>query len=260
MKQGKFIGLVYRELYLTRKTLLTGLIFFAVSAVICWLTLLSFNYGNIGRILNDVMVSGDGTIAPDAPDIIENMRRTMYLSVQFFPAVMSMQFLMSAADIAAKDTLTCWNRFEHCTPVTPLRFASVKLALNVLLSAASFAFGAAYMFFIGLISGYGYAYREFAAYTLIFAVISAFCVISQIFVTLLKDRDKGMLMTLTAVILPLTLWSFINSQEPGAEEDNGFVTFFNAAEVFCPYFPLVVSVLLIMLFAAMYLIYKRREK
>ena len=260
MKTGKFTALVYRELYLARKSWIGGIVSFLLAALICWLILLSYDYGNIGKILSEVMVSGDGTIAPDVPDIIENMRRSMYLFVQFLPAVMSMQFFISASDIAAKDTLTCWCRFEHCTPVTPMRFAAVKLALNVLLLAVSFALGATYMYTVGLVSGYGYSYSNFSMFMLIYVVLSAFCIISQIFVLLLKNRDKGMLATMAVVVLPLAVLSFINGQSSGAEEENTFDTLINAAETLCPYTPLIISGMLILLFAAMYFLYKRREK
>ena len=249
MKKGSFAGLVYRELYL---------IMFAAFALLGWLVLLSFHYGNLGIIMTDLLASADGTLSEQAETFYENARKSLFIAMKLYPAAPGVSFCLTAADIASKDTMTAWDRFEHCTPVTPLRFASVRTTVNIMLTAASFVLPAAYMLLIGQVSGEGLSYGEFAVFVLLLIAVVAFGIIGQIFVTLLKNRDKGMLASMAFIMAGV--WLVSNSLSGSGSDDDTINVLVNLAKSVLPFSPLIFIGVFAALFAAMYLIYQRREK
>ena len=60
MKKGSFAGQLYREFYLAHKSYITGLIMFGVWALFGWLALISFQYGNIGKIIEYFAADSSG--------------------------------------------------------------------------------------------------------------------------------------------------------------------------------------------------------
>lgn len=257
-KKGSFAGLIYRDLYLTRKDILTGLILFAGFAVFGWLVLLSFNYGNLGKIMTNVLMSGDGTLSPEAEEAFTNARKAIFFGMKFWPAILSMEFSILTTNIAAKDTMTSWHRYLHCTPVTPFRYAAVKTAVNVIMTAIAFGLSVSYMFIIGLISGEYLSYSEISLLMLMVIVICMFGVIGQIFILLFGNRDKGMLASMAVIML--AVWAFASSVGNSDAEANGFDSLIAGAEAVMPYSPLILAGLFAVLFTAVYFIYRRREK
>lgn len=258
MKKGRFAGLVYRELYLCRKDLITSLVMFAGFAFLGFMLLLSFYYGNVGKILASILADGRGDALPDAQEVYERMRSGLFFAMKLSPELMIMGIAFSATNITAKDTKVSWLRYEHCTPVTPLRYSAVRTTVNVILTAASAAIGILYMFLIGLISGEGLVYRELSLLMLMVVMFTALGTISQIFILLIGDQDKGMLASMGVIML--TAWGLAYSLRDADPDLDGFETFMNAAETLLPYSPFILAGLFALLFAALYFIYKRREK
>lgn len=258
MKKGRFAGLVYRELYLCRKNIIINLVIFAGFAAFGLMLLLSFYYGNIGKILSWILVDGRGNMFPDAQETYERMRSGLFSTMKLTPVVMTMGIAITTTDIAAKDTMTAWHRYVHCTPVTPLRYAAVKTTVNVIMVAASFVLGVLYMFIIGIISGESITYRDTSLLVFILMILTVFGVIGQTFILLLGNRDKGMMASMGLIML--AVWGFAYSVRNDDTDMDGFDAFMNAAETLLPYSPLILAGLFALLFAALYFIYRRREK
>lgn len=258
MKKDSFAGMLYREFYLSRKTLLTSLIIFAGFALFALLALMSLYYGNIGKLLEFAQKESAGTVFPQSDDFFYHARRSLFLTLKILPAVFSLQLEIAGTDIAAKDCMTSWNRYLHCTPVTPFRYAAVKTAVNVLLTVGSFLFGNLYMFLIGLLSGEYLSYTEVSGFTAVLVIIMLFSFIGQTFIILLRNRDKGMLVSFGIIII--ATWSAASAIQNTVPEGDETDTLLQAAEQLFPYTPLISAGLLAALFAAMYFIFKRREK
>lgn len=258
-RRGSFGGLLYREFYLVRKNLITYVISFAAIAFVCWLTVLSFYYGNLGKLITSVLADGNGGLSPEAGETFENMRRSLFFSIKLYPAAMTGAFAIIGPDIAAKDTRTIWQRFERCTPVTPLRFAAVKTSVNALGAGFTLAFGTGYMFLIGLVSDEYLTCAEMSLYMLFVTLFVMFGIISQIFILLIGDRDKGMLASMGVIMV--SVWIFSNyARELGDSGADGLASLSEASQMLMPFMPLIYIGAFGVLFAAMYLIYKRREK
>lgn len=266
MKKGSFIGLLYREYYLGRNSYITGLLFFAGHALIGWLALLSLKYGNFGLLFGDISESG-GVIKNK--ELSEILRLMIIMFMKYMPLVMAFMFAAASADTAAKDTLNKWNRFEHCTPVTPLRFAAVKTATTAVSAAVSFLLAVIYLFSITFALGEKFTYGDFSviiAFITLFTVLAS--ILPQIFITLLKSRDMGWLCTMAVFMVPAFIVSATNAakenEAPSANENADIAAeislITDKAQEYCP---LAIGVLIIafaMLFISMYLLYKRREK
>lgn len=262
MKKGSFTGLLYREFYLGKSSYLAGILFFAGSALLGWLSLLSLKYGNFGSLFGKDL-SGGIIKNKEASEIFKFM---ILMFMRYIPASMSC-FIGAGAfvDVACKDVMNKWNRFGHSTPVTPLRFAAVKTISILIPTAISFMLAVFYMFTIDIGLGESFTYREFSitAFFMLFMVVLG--VLSQIFIMLLKDRDKGMLCTMAVLMIPTYIVSFINAKnerESGKEEN--FQEIFKKTtekmQEYCPLILIVTAVLFAVLFVSMYLLYKRREK
>ena len=89
-------------------------------------------------------------------------------------------------------------------------------------------------------------------------MFTALGTISQIFILLIGDQDKGMLASMGVIML--AAWGLAYSSRDADPDLDGFETFMNAAETLLPYSPFILAGLFALLFAALYFIYKRREK
>jgi|GEM_PF-2524412 len=259
IKRGSFGGLLYREYYLARRNLVSYSVMVAVIAVLCWLTALSFYYGNLGNIITSLLADGSGNLSPEAEETFVRLRRSLFFSIKLYPALMTGGFAIIGPDIAAKDTRTIWQRYEKCTPVTPLRFAAVRTAVNALTASLSLAAGLLYMSVAGLISGEYITYSELSLFVLLITVLVLFAVIAQIFILLIGDRDKGMLASMGVIMV--SVWIFSNyARNLGDSGADGFEALLEGSQMLMPFMPLIYICVFGVLFAAMYIIYKRREK
>lgn len=257
MKKGSFTGLLYREYYLGKHSCFAGLLLFAGFAAVCWLALLSLRYGNLSLILSSA--------GKYEQEISEAVRFSIDLTVRFAPAVGAACLSFAPADIAGRDILTSWRRFEHCTPVTPLKYAAVKLTATVLAAAASFLLTFLHIAGIGAATGSPVSYTDFSLIVLIVGFMTTFSVLAQFFILLLGSLDYGMLTAMLTVSVPVLIISFLNRDTDTfsdkaisvEERRSRIAEFINGL---CPVMLAVTAGVLVLLFVSMYLLYKRREK
>lgn len=262
MKKGSFAGQLYREFYLARKSYITGLIMFAAWALFGWLTLISFKYGNIGKIIETIAVgNGGGNADPamfDYEGLQQDMKRQLYLALKAFPALMTMSFMFSGADIAGKDELSTWQRYAKCTPVNPARRALLKTLMNFIAAAAAFVLSAGYISLIDVLIGESVTYREVAVLVTTISAVTLLSVIAQVYIRLFRGMDKGMLALIVTVIAAEWVIFSLNTPKPGAKEVD--IDLVGLCEELFPFTPIIFFGALAVGFGLMYALYKRREK
>lgn len=265
MKKGSFIGLLYREYYLGRHSYFTGFISFVGFALIGLLAVLSMKHGNFALLFGDAAVGSTGIFKnKETADIVQLIILT---GIKYMPPVMTVVIGFTAADVSAKDTLTTWNRFEHCSPVTPMRYAAVKLTSTALGTAVSLILSLIYMLIITLVMDEKFTYGDFSVIVLFITIFLVFGIISQIFITLFGSNDKGMMASVGVFMLCAFIFSGINaandsklSNEMSGSIDSYIAKFTNIARNYCPVMLAVMIASFAVLFISMYLLYKRREK
>ena len=209
MKKASFTALLYREFYLVRQANLINLLSFTGCAVLGWLMLLSIRYGNFALLFSEHPDSSSSILSNEA--IMNMLRLFIIAGIKYFPLLMAGAFALTTADVAAKDSMTNWNRFSHCTPVAPLRFASVRLLVTVASTAASFLLAMGYLISVECGMGEPFSYGDFSILVLMVSCYIVFGVLGQIFVTLLRNKDVGMLCAMGFVMAPVMIISAANS-------------------------------------------------
>lgn len=126
------IGLLYRELYLQRKSITALISVFFVFIGLMLLVYLSLQCGNLGILYN----------AEDKAQMTEVIRTIN----TYFPAFLIMMMPAESFEIVASDYRVGWMRFQRCLPCKPEQYAAVK----IILMAAELL--------LGLLLGLGNAY------------------------------------------------------------------------------------------------------
>ncbi len=263
MKKGSFAGQLYREFYLARKSYITGLIMFAAWAVFGWLTLVSFRYGNIGKLVDYIAAGNGGNVALD-PEIFDyeglqqKIKSVLFLYLKGFPALMTLSFLFSGADIAGKDELSTWQRYAKCTPVTPARRAAIKTLMNFIAAAAAFVLSIGYISFIDVLIGESITYREITVLVSAVSAVTVLAVVAQVYIRFFRGMDKGMLALIVTVIAVEFAAFSLNTPKLG--ENVADIDFIGLCEEIFPFTPIIFFGALAVDFGLMYALYKRREK
>ena len=261
MKKGSFTGQLYREFYLARKSYITGLIMFAAWALFGCLALVSFRYGNIGKIIDHLAADSSGNADPamfDYEGMRKNIESALFVWLKGFPSLMTLSFIFSGADIAGKDELSIWQRYAKCTPITPARRSALKMLMNCIAAAAAFILSVCYFSFIDALTGTTIGYTELAVLVTSITAITLMSVIAQIYIRIFRGMDKGMLaLVVTVIVVEFAIFTF-NSPGPGAQEKE--IDLVGLCEQLFPFTPIIFIGTLAVGFAAMYVLYGRREK
>ncbi len=264
MKKGSFAGLIYREYYLGRASYITSAVSFAAAALLGMLAVLSFRYGNFNLLFPDGTDTDTGIFKnKETADIVYLMIMT---GIKYMPTVVACLLSFSVTDIASKDIMTSWNRFEHCTPVTPLRYAAVKLVSSAVSTALSFVLALGYMYAVTLARGEDFTFGDLSLIVILIAFITAWGAMAQISIALLKNKDNGMLLSMVPIILFFVIVNLNNDSSSISSSDEpldikaiiGEIT--NKAQAYFPIAAAVLAAAFLLLFVSMYLLYKRREK
>lgn len=269
MKKGSFAGLLYREFYLGRQSYVTGLLSFAGFVLMGWLALLSLKYGNFGLLVGDGSDGSSGVL--NNKEYSDALRLFITLSMKYMPSMGAGMIGMDfAVNTAAKDTLHSWNRFEHCTPVTAIRYAVVKTASTVISAAVSLILALLYLFPMTLVLGENFTYADFSIIVMFLTVMTIWGILLQIFSTLYRSKNKGMLVSTMIIMFSVVIISgtgAMKDREKNGIELSGPIDidilvsgFTEKAQALCPIMLTVLIGSCVLLFVSMYLLYKRREK
>ncbi|MBR5087805.1 MAG: hypothetical protein IK093_00090 [Ruminiclostridium sp.] len=262
LKRGSLGGLIYRELYLNKKEFRAGAILFSAFTVFCLLVLLSFEHGNIGKILD--LVIGDPS-TEEARELAEaniaHIHQSIVFMMKMFPIFMSSQFIISGANITGRDELASWKRFARCTPVTPAKRAFVRMLMSACYITFSVLLAVVYMNIVGAMQNEPVTYSEYALSIMVIAAVTAFTVLAQIFTMIFHSMEKGILALVGIIMVPVWTAAFINGMGRHGKPDDDMLEIVTAfSEAIFPFTPLIIIGILGVGFAAMYALYKRREK
>ncbi len=258
VKRGSFAGQLYREFYLARKSYIIGLIMFAAWALFGWLTLVSFKYGNIGKIIENNIGIPAGTEEFDAVDTIQGIKDRLYIWLKGFPTLMTLSFIFSGADIAGKDEFAIWQRYAKCTPVDPARRAAMKTLMNFIAAASAFLLSIGYIAFIDALIGESITYREIAVLVTAISAITLLSVIAQVYIRIFRGIDKGMLALIATVVVVEVIIFATNVPEPNSTKTE--IDLIGLCELIFPFTPIIFVGTLAAGFGLMYALYRRREK
>ena len=119
-------GLILKEIYLRRKTMLSGLSIFVLLFILAVSFCLSFDYGNMK---NNENLTSDSTVI-----------------LAYAMAGVGIMLFSQNGETFVKDRKCKWNVFEYTLPLSPQKLAAVKTCLllgsNLLGTAVSTAFAA----------------------------------------------------------------------------------------------------------------------
>lgn len=268
MKKNSFTGLLYREYYLGKHIYVTSLITFVCFVAVGWLALLSIKYGNFSLLFGDTANSSSGLLKDK--EVVDMIRLMILTGIKYLPLVPAASIVFNLADISIKDTLNSWILFEHCTPVTPMKYASVKTMSTAIGTALSFVLALSHLFSVTAALDDKFTYGDFSIIVLFLTVLTILGILSQIFITLFRSRDKGMIVSMMSVMIPVVIISgagAIKEQEKnniGPNEplsiDNMMSAITEKAQPLCPIMLTLLIGSFVLMFVSFYLIYKRREK
>ena len=244
MKKGSFAGLLYREFYLARKSYIIGLIMFAAWALFGWLTLVSFKYGNIGKLMDYLAGGQAGTGEFDLEVLQQNMKN----DVTDCPRL----------EWSGKDEFALWQRYAKCTPVTPARRAALKTLMNFIAAASAFVLSIGYISFIDALIGDSITYRELALLVTVISAVTLMSVVAQVYIRIFRGMDKGMLALVATVIVIEVIFIATNTPKPGSQDKE--IDLIGLCELIFPFTPIIFVGTLAAGFGLMYALYRRREK
>ncbi|MBO5382761.1 MAG: hypothetical protein J6A30_00505 [Ruminococcus sp.] len=261
MKKGSFAGLLYREFYLAKNACISYLIMFDVFALLGWLALLSMKFGNFEMLFDNYSDS-------DSDSMKKLICTGVIISMKYIPSALGAMISFICAEATCRDTLTSWNCFIHCTPVTPIKYSSIKTVSTAIYVTIAFILSFSYLFSIKIALGEDFTSADIAVIICLLSIFTVLGIISQIFVTLVGDVDKGMVLSVITIAVPLTIISITgkknNTEESSANEKLNINTAIDViSDKALEFLPLVMFVLIgafVLLFISMILIYKRREK
>lgn len=260
LKRGSFVKLLYREVYLAKKDMRVGTILFFAFALFCVLIMISFEHGNIGKMLHYVFGNAETEEARLLnEEKISQIRDSIFGMMKLLPVIMGCQFLMAGIDVSGRDELLSWQRFARCSPVSPARRAAAKTVMSLIYLCISVFLAVLYMNIVGAVQGRGVTGGEYALAFTVVAFMAAFCTLGQIYTMILHSAEKGMLALLGTIMVPMWIFAFVNGMGKNNEEIemNSIIEF---CETLMPFLPLIVLGVFALGFAAMYGLYKRREK
>lgn len=238
-KKASFTALLYRELLLCRK----GLVTYGVSALVFTLfpilVILSLRCGNLTML----------------PEHIEaDIRANNDLMLTLHAVICPSMLVMVLSESSVFDAQIKWDRFRRSTPVKPAQMALAKYVLYGIAILVSAAVSIAMMALCHGLLGSPMTVTDMAVIMTIITIITMLCVPVQVFIMLLRSIDKGMLAMLGCSMAGVFL---IPREKRNAFSVEGLL---KAAEKLLPLTPVILIGILLLGFGLTTFIYARREK
>ena len=238
-KKASFTALLYRELLLCRK----GLVTYGVSALVFTLfpilVILSLRCGNLTML----------------PEHIEaDIRANNDLMLTLHAVICPSMLVMVLSESSVFDAQIKWDRFRRSTPVKPAQMALAKYVLYGIAILVSAAVSIAMMALCHGLLGSPMTVTDMAVIMTIITIITMLCVPVQVFIMLLRSIDKGMLAMLGCSMAGVFL---IPREKRNAFSVEGLL---KAAEKLLPLTPVILVGILLLGFGLTTFIYARREK
>ncbi len=250
MKKPSFAALLYRELVLMKKLLLAYSIGSLIFILFPVLILLSFRFGNLKLIIPEDAISGSMTI------------------IKLMPIMAAGLFAMLPSDAASKDIAKpIWDHFRRSTQVSAVRLALAKTVMNIIGLAVALTISIPLTYIIAYAAGTTVTGNDIGMSLLFVTFMDLMSVVFGVAMYFFKSVDKGGLfmsgITAACVIgfmIPIT--DELNKLPPGhAERDVIMEAYLNDAITnLSPFTPLMLIGVILIQFALLLFVFKRREK
>ncbi len=246
MKKARFSGLLFRELQLSKTKMATGLAAFFVLGLLGVLILLSFRYGNLSLLFENM----------GETDMGESIRLSLIPMIELMPTLLAGVSILTLAEVSVRDELPVWRRFRRSTPVSNWKWAGAKYTLMLFMYLAGVILSVLYTALLSAVSGTEFTLQKFAVIMLVMTSILIFGVLFQLFIMLFHSLEKAGL-ALMVIIMAAVVPYALQDQDGG---ENIMEILQNFSVIILPFIPLIVIAVLSGGFCASAMLFKRREK
>ena len=184
MKKGSFKGLVFREFYVARKTIIGYFFAYIGLVILALLALLSFKCGNLHRYAH-----------------LMNEESLKYINslIRLFPAMFALMLTSGACDATPNDEKTPWRRFRVACPVTPFRLALAKYTCTMIIFLFSVSFTFGWLGLYSLLTGTALTRNDIVIIVLSYSFIMLLIAYAQNVGIWLRTLEK----TIIAIMIPM---------------------------------------------------------
>lgn len=165
-------GLIYRELYLARKSILSVVGVFFVLMIMGLLIQLSFSSGNLAKLPAEEM--GD-------------IRGSIYYLFIIVPAACLFVPLGAVTEVLMRDYASRWMPFQYSTPVKPEKYVFVKTAIVTAILLGGFVLSALGAVVVSASSGRALTYENFSFIPWIMALAAFTFTLATLVTALLRN-------------------------------------------------------------------------
>ena len=250
MKKPSFAALLYRELLLIKNLLLAYGIGSLIFILFPILILLSFRFGNLELIIPGAAISGSMSL------------------IMLMPIMAAGLFAMLPSDAASTDIAKpIWDYFRRSTQVSAARLALAKTVMNIIGLAVALIISIPLTYIIAYAAGTTVTGNDIGLSLLFVTFMDFMSVVFGVAIYFFKSIDKGGLfmsgITAACVVgFMIPVAGELTKLPPGhAERDvimeaylNDFIT--NLA----PFTPFMLIGVILIQFALLFVVFKRREK
>lgn len=250
MKKPSFAALLYRELLLIKKLLLSYSICSLILILFPVLVLLSFRFGNLKLIIPEDTMSGSMTI------------------IKLMPIMAAGMLAMLPSDAASKDiTKPIWDYFRRSTQISAARLSLAKTVMNIISMAVSLIISIPLTYIIAYAAGTTVTGNDIGLSLLFITFMDLMSVVFGAAMYFFKSVDKGGLFMsgLTATFVfgfMIPTAGELNKLPPG-HADRYVIMEAYLSDVITNvalFTPLMLIGVILIQFALLLFIFKRREK
>ena len=247
MKKASFKALLFRELFLGRKQLQSGLIMFFACSTFGILMLLSFEKGNLALIPKDLR---------------SDIKSVCFPIIQLMPVMAAGYGSSFVSESTSRDELGAWSKFRRTTPVTPWRFALARYTILLMLNLTSIALSIGYTAITCRLDNTKLTTQNVASVIAILLFTFIFGVLMQIFIMLFRSADIAGLTVTGLTMIPIFFIGFKLNTPKYANLSNEelFSMLGDFTNKLLPLAPFIFIIVMLCGYFATAMLYKRREK
>ncbi|MGN0597147.1 MAG: hypothetical protein ACI4J1_07455 [Ruminiclostridium sp.] len=244
MKMGSLKGLLYRELTISKTSMIKSAVSSSCFILLYALAIISYKFGNLAKFEFD-------------PSYIKN-------ALTLIPVFTVCILCFSVTEGTIADIKPLWEKFRKSTPASCSAYALAKYVLLALCAVFSAVISFALVLISDLAFGTAFSFEEMAAPMIILTLCIFIGVLSQNLITALKSVDKGMIASMVVMVVLISPFiRYIITVDESTTAD-ALLTRFGAIQDFCldlfPFVPVIIIAVLAAGFFATTMLYKRREK
>lgn len=238
-----FLPLVWRELQLCSKKLYINMAFTAVLSIIGILFPLSFKYGNLKMLFEEIPSS--------------QLWQYMHYGIIAYIGYMFSAFSFVASESVIEDTKKKWVIFLKSTPITPCRLAMAKYVFKSVMLVFQLLLSFIYAGIICSLCDKSFDIKVSAIILILAAFMLIFSTLMEIFAHLTSSTDKAGLCTM-GVMLAATfaLMPFFEGMSFGEIVKS----FAKSCDTFVAVVPVVMLIVFSIGFICTMFLYRRYEK